>query len=221
MPHASTTFSVLRSSIGAKALMAVTGVVLFGFVLGHMVGNLQVFAGPERLNGYAKTLHSMPALVWIVRLTLLFALVLHIVASVKVAIRSKRARPERYHRVRYGAATYASRTMRLSGPIIAAFVIYHLMHFTTGNAHPSFQPGDVYHNVVVGFSNPLVSGFYILAQILLATHLFHGVWSLFQTLGLNRPGLDRRLRTGAALFATVVAVGNISMPVAVLAGLVR
>lgn len=208
------------STLGKKWLMAVTGIVLFGFVVVHMLGNLQLYAGPEQLNHYAELLRKNMALLWAARAVLLFAVGVHIVAAFQVWIRSRRSRPVRYRVFRPPAVDYAARTMAWTGPIVAAFVVYHLLHFTSGTVHPDFQPGDVYHNVVVGFSNPLVAGFYMLANLLLAVHLYHGLWSLFQTLGLEHPKLDPWRRRAAAGFAVVIAAGNLSMPLAVLTGLV-
>jgi succinate dehydrogenase / fumarate reductase cytochrome b subunit len=209
------------SSIGKKVVMAVTGLILFGFVVVHMIGNLQVYADPHLLDVYGEKLRAMPPLLWGARLTLLAAVGLHIWSAVGLTRLNQKARPQGYRQLKPVESTYASRTMRWSGVILAAFVIYHLMHFTWGNAHPDFRPGEVGHNFIVGFRNPLVSGFYILSMLLLGMHMWHGIWSMLQTLGLSHPRYNP-LRTAAATFITVIVVGgNISFPVAVLAGLIK
>jgi succinate dehydrogenase / fumarate reductase cytochrome b subunit len=215
--------TLLTSSIGRKWVMAVTGALLFGFVLAHMSGNLLVFLGPEALNEYGEFLHGFlhGAGIWIARAVLLVAVLFHIWAAVSLSIENRTARPVGYRRTHHQASTYASRTMVWGGPIIALFIVYHLLHFTTGQAHPSFVPGDVYHNVVAGFSQPLVVGVYVIAMLALGLHLYHGVWSMLQTIGLSHPRYDAMRKQAAAAFAFVVVVGNISMPVAVLAGFIR
>ena len=209
------------STLGRKVVMAVTGVILFGFVLGHMAGNLLLYAGPEALNAYAEKLRTVPAALWGARAVLLLSVLLHIWAAVSLTRSNKQARPKSYARRDDRAATYASRTMIWSGPLLALFIIYHLMHFTFGSAHPSFDHGDVYHNVVAGFQNPLVSGFYIVAMLALGLHLYHGVYSATQSVGLNHAQINSYRRGFAALFTAVIVVANISFPLAVLAGLVK
>jgi succinate dehydrogenase / fumarate reductase, cytochrome b subunit len=215
--------SFLGSSIGRKIIMAVTGLVLFGFVTGHMVGNLQVFLGPDALNTYAETLREYPALLWAARIGLLVAVGLHIWSATALTLMNRRARPEGYDRYQPQASTYASRTMRWSGVLLLLFIVYHLLHFTFGAevAHPHFIPGDVYHNFVTGFQNPWVSGFYIVAMLALGLHLYHGIWSTLQTVGLSHPRLNRVRYGVAAAITALIVLGNISMPVAVLAGLIR
>lgn len=212
--------TILRSSIGRKAVMAVTGFILFGFVLGHMAGNLQVYLGPEAMNQYARFLREMlhGAGLWIARTTLLVAAVLHVWCATTLTFDGWRARPVAYHRWTADESTYASRTMRWGGVIILLFVVYHLLHLTFGATHPDFVEGDVYHNFVVGFQSVPVSAFYILANLALGLHLYHGVWSLCRTLGLQHPRYVRYAKAAAALFAGVVTGGNVSFPLAVLAG---
>jgi succinate dehydrogenase / fumarate reductase cytochrome b subunit len=221
-------FDFTRSTLAKKAIMAVTGLILFGFVLAHMVGNLKLYGGAEKLNAYAVGLREMGApvfgheeLLWIARAVLLVAVGLHIWSAWAVTRISQKARPQAYAVVSRQAATYASRTMRWGGVIVLAFIIFHLLHLTTGQAHPDFNHGDVYHNVVVGFQNPLVSGFYILAQVFLGLHLYHGLWSLCQSLGWSGPRFDRVRKNFAVVFALVVSLANISFPLAVLAGFVK
>jgi succinate dehydrogenase / fumarate reductase cytochrome b subunit len=203
--------------------MAVTGVILVGFVLGHMIGNLQVYLGPEALNHYGVLLRSLlhGAGLWVVRAVMLTAVALHIWAATSLTLESRRARPVGYREQQWKESTYASRTMRWSGVIILLFVIYHLMHFTTGTAHPNFIEGDIYHNFVTGFQSVPVSIVYIVAMIALGLHLRHGVWSMFQTLGVSHPRYIALAHIAAWLVALLVVVGNISFPVMVLAGIVK
>ena len=216
-----------RSAIGLKALMAVSGIVLFGFVLGHMAGNLKLYLGPEAINHYAEWLREMgtpllprAGLLWIARIGLLLAVVVHIGAAWKLTLINRRARPHDYEGRSVVQATYAARTMRWGGVILLLFVLYHLADLTFGWANPDFVPGDVYHNVVAGFSVWWVSALYIVGQVALAFHLYHGLWSLFQSLGWNHPAYNDWRRRFAAAFALVVAAGNLSFPLAVLSGLV-
>jgi succinate dehydrogenase / fumarate reductase cytochrome b subunit len=213
----------LESSIGRKVVMAVTGVILFGFVVAHMLGNLQVYLGPEALNHYGEFLRTMlhGTGLWIARAVLLVAVALHIWSATSLTLSSRRARPEGYREQKWREATYASRTMRWSGAILFFFIVYHLLHFTTGTLHPSFIEGDVYHNFVAGFRVVPVSIFYIVAMVLLGLHLRHGVWSMFQTLGVSHPRYIRIAHVGAWIFAALVVAGNISFPLAVLAGIVK
>lgn len=208
----------LRSTIGLKILMAVTGVILFGFLVGHVAGNLLFFAGQEALDKYSKFLQESKALLWGARLTLLASVIAHIYASIVLTLRSKEARPVAYRQKEALGSTFASRTMMWSGPVIAIFVVYHILHFTTGQAHPHFQHGAVYQNVVAGFKVAWVALFYMVSMVLLGFHLAHGVWSMMQTLGLNNPNWDRRLRCAAILFSVLVVGGFIAIPLAVLAG---
>lgn len=207
-----------RATVGKKFVMAVTGILLFGFVVVHMIGNLQIYQGPEKLNHYAELLRNLPALVWGARIVLGFCVLVHILAAVQLTLRNWGSRPVKYRIRHYQEADYAARTMVWSGPIIAAFVVYHLLHFTVGSVHPSFVATDVYHNVVAGFQVPAVAIFYMLANGLLGFHLYHGLWSLFQTFGLNHPAYNAWRRVVAAAFATVIGVANISIPLAVLLG---
>jgi succinate dehydrogenase / fumarate reductase, cytochrome b subunit len=217
-----------RAAVGKKAVMAVTGILLLGFVLIHMLGNLHLYEGPGHLDDYGSFLRQVgaPALppngaLWLARLVLLGAVVLHIWAAWQVSRMSRAARPARYEHKAVVHTTYASRTMRWGGVIILLFIVYHILHFTTGTVHPSFEEGAVYHNVVTGFSVWWVSLFYIVAQIALGFHLYHGVWSLFQSLGWNHPRFNHWREGLAHAFAWIVTLGNISFPIAVLVGWVR
>lgn len=219
-----------NTSIGKKAVMAVTGVALVGFVIAHMAGNLKIFLGPAAFDAYARGLREFgePFLayeqaLWTARLVLVVAVVLHIVAAVQLTQMSWAARPIAYTDKEAVAATYAARTMRWGGVILLLFVIYHLLHFTAGvvgYAPGQFQPGSVYRNVVIGFSVWYVSAFYIVAQAALGLHLYHGVWSMFQTLGM-RARDNGAYRGLAVVVAVLVVAGNVSIPLAVLAGVVK
>ena len=203
--------------------MAVTGIVLFGFVLGHMLGNFQVFLGPEAFNAYSVTLHEMlhGAGLWVVRGVLLLSVVLHIVSSTSLTLLSRRARPVGYRTVAYTEATYASRTMRWSGPIILAFVVYHLLDLTLGRVNPGFDPANPYRNLVASFSRPVVVAFYAASVLALGFHLRHGVWSMLQSLGVSHPRYDPWRKRASTAFAVVVTAGFLIVPFAVQAGWVR
>jgi succinate dehydrogenase / fumarate reductase cytochrome b subunit len=212
-----------RSTIGRKVLMAVTGLILFGFVVGHLVGNLQVYLGPHAMNDYAvflrEFLHGTG--IWIARAVLLAAVVLHIWAAVSLSLESRSARPQGYRVETHRASTYASRTMIWSGPLLALFIAYHLAHLTFGTVHPEFVEGDVYHNFISGFASWPVSILYIAAMLALGLHLYHGVWSQLQTLGLSHPRWNPLRKAFAVAVTLFVVLGNISFPVAVLAGWLR
>jgi succinate dehydrogenase / fumarate reductase cytochrome b subunit len=217
-----------EAPIGKKAIMAMTGVILFGYVVAHLLGNLQIYGDPEQINKYAAFLHnpSSAGLLWVARSTLLVAVGLHILASLQLWKLKNDARPVAYVKKDDAAATYASRTMMWSGPIVGAFVIFHVLHLTVGAVGPSpqeFGPNEpnVYANVIAGFSNPAISAFYILAIVLLCLHLYHGLWSMFQSLGFSHPRYTPKLKMGAAIFAILIAIGNCSIPIAVMAGLVK
>lgn len=216
----STARTFLQSAIGKKVVMAVTGVILVGFVLAHMAGNLQVYLGPEAMNAYAAALRELlhGAGLWIARLVLLAAVGLHVWAATSLTLQSRAARPVGYRRFQAREATYASRTMRWSGVLLALFILFHILHLTTGTVHPSFETHDVYHNFVAGFRSVPVAVVYIVAMVLLGLHLRHGVWSMLQTLGVSHPRYERVAKVAAAAVATVVVVGNVSFPVAVLLG---
>ncbi len=212
-----------QSTNGKKAVMAVTGVVLFLFVLGHMLGNLQIYDGAARLNAYGRFLKNTGELLWIVRFVLLTCVGLHILASVQLWARNRRARPVGYSHKKSVNSSYADRTMYWSGPIVLAFIIFHLLEFTAGVIHPEsrFIDGDVYHNVVAGFRVWWVSAWYIFSMILLGFHLRHGLWSMFQSVGLNHPRHTPVLQRAAFWIALLITLGYISIPVSVLAGWVR
>jgi len=205
-----------RSTVGRKIVMAVTGMILVGFVTVHMTGNLLIFKGPAAINGYSRFLHRATELLWPLRLVLLTALIFHVHSAWSLTRDARAARPEGYAQRKLQAATWSARTMRWGGVLLLVFVVFHLLHFTTGTLHPEFDPHDVYSNVVIGFSIPAVAIFYVIAMAALALHLHHGVWSLFQTLGLNHPHLNPARRRLATFLAVVVPVGFAAIPVAVM-----
>jgi succinate dehydrogenase / fumarate reductase, cytochrome b subunit len=211
---------LLATTVGKKVVMAVTGLILFGFVIVHMLGNLQVYVGPDAINLYGLTLHTFlhGGGIWLFRAVLLIAVVLHIWAMTALTLVNRRARDVGYREWKARESSYASRTMRWSGVFLLAFIIYHLLHFTTGDLHPDFIPGDVYHNVISGFQVVPVAIVYILATLALGLHLFHGSWSMLQTLGLNHPRYNRLRNVVCVGLSVLVVIGNLSFPVAVLAG---
>jgi succinate dehydrogenase / fumarate reductase cytochrome b subunit len=210
--------------VGKKYAMAVSGVVLMLFVFVHMLGNLKLYLGASALDTYSRWLRTAgePALpretlLWAVRILLLAAVVVHVHAAYSLTRVNRRARPEAYRSQRdYVAASFASRTMRWTGILVVLFVVFHLLDLTWGTANPDFRAGDPYRNVVESFQRWPVAIAYIVANLALATHLYHGAGSLFQSIGL----LFRRRRAFAIAFATVIAAGNISFPLAVLTGVV-
>jgi succinate dehydrogenase / fumarate reductase cytochrome b subunit len=211
-----------QTTVFKKAIMAITGMILFLFVIGHMIGNLQIFLGRETLDAYGHFLHSVPELLWPVRIVLLAAVTLHIISTIQLATVKNAARPVQYVKKNDSHSSYASRTMYWSGPIVAAFIVYHILHLTLGVAQPSvYVQGAVYDNVVYGFQNYAISGFYILSMALLCTHLYHGAWSMFQSVGINHPRYTPMLRKFAALMAIVIFIGNVSIPVSVMLGIVK
>jgi len=211
----------LSSTLGKKILMAVTGIILFGFVVGHMLGNLQIYLGEERLNHYAELLQANKPFLWTFRSVMLFCVGVHILAAVQVWLRNRAARPVKYRVFRPPAVDYAARTMVWSGPILALFITYHLLDFTVGTTNPNFVRGEVFQNVVASFSNPLIAIFYMAANLLLAFHLYHGLWSLFQTFGWDHARFGWVRRALAVVFSVLIGAGNISIPLAVLTGVVR
>lgn len=210
-----------EATIVKKAIMAVTGLVLFGFVTGHLLGNLQVFLGPVRLNAYAAFLKSNVELLWGTRIVLLVCVVAHIVVTIQLAQLKSKARPVGYVRKKNPHSGAASRTMYYSGPMIAAFIIYHLLHFTVGAVHPRFVEGDVYANLVYGFLQWPVSLAYAIAIGLLCLHLNHGIYSIFQTLGLAHPKYMPGIKKAAMAISILFFVGFVSIPAAVLTGFVH
>jgi succinate dehydrogenase / fumarate reductase cytochrome b subunit len=218
-PHA-----FVASTIGRKVLMAVTGLVLVGFVVVHMLGNLQMFLPDhEAMNRYGRFLRELlhGGGLWATRAVLLAAVLLHVGAAWSLTRTNRKARPIPYKVVTPDASTYASRTMRWSGPILVLFIVYHLLHFTVGSVHPAFIEGDVYRNVIVGFSVWPVSLFYLVAMSALGLHLRHGAWSMLQTLGVSHPRWDAARNLTATVLTMIVVLGFASVPLAVLAGVLK
>jgi len=217
-----------NSTLGMKFTMAVTGIILVGFVVGHMLGNLKVYMGAEALDGYAHGLREFgyPILgenqfLWIARIVLLAAVLLHIRSAIKLSRINRRARPQGYAKSHRSESTYASHSMRIGGIFLIFFIFYHIFHFTTGQAHHDFVYGQVYDNVVSGFQIWWVAGIYLLAMIPLGLHLYHGVWSMLQTLGASHPRYNHLRRRLSLAVALIVVLGNISFPLAVLTGVVK
>jgi succinate dehydrogenase / fumarate reductase, cytochrome b subunit len=210
-------------------IVAVTGVILMLFVIGHLLGNLQIFLGPRWINDYAQHLRDLGALLWLVRIVLLVAVLLHIYFTVLLAIENRRARPRAYVKKENVKASFASRHMVVSGLVVLAFIIFHLLHFTGRKfdrhfpllKNDSLNHYDVYSMMVYGFQNVYVSAFYIIGLFLLTLHLTHGASSFFQSLGLNDKKLTPRFAFGARVFAWFLFIGYSSIPVAVLMGLVK
>jgi succinate dehydrogenase / fumarate reductase cytochrome b subunit len=211
------------SSIGQKVVMAVSGLVLYGFVVGHMIGNLQIYLGPAAINHYGVFLREFlhGAGIWIARGTLLFAVVLHVWTATTLTLGNWSARPVGYRQWQARQSSYASRTMVWSGPILAVFILYHLAHMTFGVANAGFVEGQIYRNMVLGFLNPFASAFYILAMLALGLHMYHGFWSMLHTLGLSHARWDALRRSFALALSGLVVAGNVSIPLAVLTGLVH
>jgi len=231
------TRGLFRTTVGKKAVMAATGIILFGFVAGHLAGNLKLYqgryaegphAGEWKIDVYGEALRELGAPVlgrgqalWLVRLVLLAAVGLHGWSAWSLTRQSWDARPIKYEKSAVVQSTYAARTMRWGGVILALFVAYHLADLTWGWTNPEFVHGRVHDNLVASFRRLPVAGLYAVANLALGLHLFHGVWSLFQSLGWSHARLDPWRRRLAAAFAVLVTVGNVSFPVAVLAGVVR
>ena len=212
-----------KSQVGKKIVMAVTGLIGVGFIVGHMLGNLQMFQGPDKMNGYAAFLHSLGGLLWLARAVLLGAVVLHVVAAVQLTRQKQKARPgqQGYKKWEPQVSTFASRSIRWGGAYLLLWLVFHVLHFTARAIFPGYSETDVYGNVVKGFSNPIVVAGYVLAMFWLALHLYHGAWSSIRTLGLSRPSGRPTHRTIATAVAAVVALGFVVVPLAVLFRLVK
>lgn len=217
-----------KSSVGAKQVMAVTALLLVGFLIMHMIGNLQLFAGREAVNSYAAMLKGLGPLLWVARIILLMATVAHVASAIRVVKLNRAARPIAYKKVATERSSISSRSMLISGLVLAAFLIFHLVHFTLGggpmseafNSVDAQGRHDVYTMTVLGFQNPGISIFYIVAMGLLCMHLSHGVTSFFQTLGINHPKYNGAIKMTGPVIAGILLVGNCSMPIAVLAKVV-
>jgi len=210
------------TSIGKKAVMAVTGFLLFGFVLVPLVGSLLVYSGPAQLNAYAVFLRKVPALLWLARATLFVAVVIHALFGLQLKLQAWRSRGARYARFTPVESTLSSRNMIWTGLMVGFFVVYHLLHFTLGTVLPGFNEHDVYRNFVTGFQVVPVSVAYMAAMVLLGLHLYHGTWSMFQSVGLSQNPKYDFWRRAFATCATLGIVGaNLLFPISVLAGWVK
>jgi succinate dehydrogenase / fumarate reductase cytochrome b subunit len=210
-----------QSSVGKKAVMAVTGLVMIAFLISHVLGNLQVFAGPLKINEYSAALRRLGPLLWLARAGLLVALVLHVIAAYQLTRRKQVARPVGYAHQEPQVSTVAARTIRWGGVLLLVFIVLHLLHFTFGTIHPAFDHKDVYGNIIAGFQIWWVALLYVLAMIGLGLHLYHGTWSSIRTLGLTRPSSDPLKRRVAAVLAWAIYLGFSIIPIAVFARLIR
>ena len=220
--------SQIQTSLSSKVAVALTGLGLVGFVVFHMLGNLQVFEGPDALNGYAAFLREMPIVLWTARLGLLAVAVVHIGMAIQLALRNRRARPVAYAVREYRAATLASRTMALTGSLLLLFIVFHLLHLTAGLVDPSFHiqvdeggHPDVYGKVIHAFNNPLYVALYCAGQLVLGLHLSQAVSGSLQTLGLEHAALNRLFKVAGPAVALFVVLGNLMIIFAVFLGLVR
>lgn len=216
--------SLIDTTVGKKAILAVTGAVLYGFVIGHMAGNLQVFLGPEQFNGYAHSIKSNALLLWGVRGVLLASIAAHIFISLSLVAKTAGARSIGYRAKENVATNYSAMTMKYGGPAIALYILFHLAHFTfpgVAMGHYKHSATDAYANFVNGFQVPWVTAIYVVAQFFVGMHLYHGAYSLFQTLGLNHTRYNKLIRSVPRILGVSVAAGNIAMPLAVLSGIVR
>lgn len=220
--------TLYRSSIGKKAIMAITGLIGIGFVILHMVGNLKVFMGADSFNHYAEFLREFgePALpystvLWIIRIVLLVSVILHITAAYQLTRQDLAGRPIGYVRKKEVQSTFAARTIRWGGVIVALFLVYHLAHMTLGWVHPTFIHGDAYHNYVSAFQIWWVTLLYTLPMLAFGFHVYHGFWSMFQTLGLNNRTYNQLLRTLALLIALGLVGGFLAPALAVQFGIVQ
>src|SRR5438309_96424 len=205
--------TLYRSTIGKKFIMAITGLVLVGFVIAHMLGNLQAFLGPAKLDAYAAFLKATPELLWLERIVVFLAIVFHALMAWQLTQIKRAARPVGYERRDPQVSTLASRTMRWGGVLLLVFIVFHILHFTTGTVfpfasrpdarYPGFSETDVYGNVVSAFRNPWVVLFYVVSMLFLLLHIFHGAWSSVRTLGVSQPSRDPLHRRVSTIIAVV------------------
>jgi succinate dehydrogenase cytochrome b subunit len=217
-----------QSSIGKKIVVALTGICLMLFVLGHLLGNLQIYLGAEQLNAYSQHLQDLGPLLWVVRIVLLAIILTHIIATIQLAVQNRAAKPRKYAVGGYQRSTLASRTMVISGLIVLCFIIFHLLHFTFQSVHPEFRHmldgqgrHDVYRMMVAGFRRPFISFFYALGLFLLAGHVSHGFQSVTQTLGINNRKISGLISNGGRIFSWLVFIGFVSIPATILLHIVK
>lgn len=210
-----------HTAVGKKVAMALSGILLVAFLVSHMASNVLVFADPAKLDAYAEWLRGFGPLLWVARAGLLALVAIHIAAAYQLTRQAQAARSVRYAKAEHQVSTYAARTMRYGGVLIAVFIVYHILHYTTGHLHPDFVPGEVGRNLVVGMQVKWTAAFYAVVMVALGAHFYHGIWSVFQTLGLNHPSWNRTRITLAVGLTLVVAGGFLSIPLAALAGLLR
>lgn len=225
------TSGYFKTSIGKKFVVAFTGILLVGFVIAHMIGNLQIYAGPEKINAYGKFLKDLGPGLWVMRIGVLVAFLFHVLYTVQLRMANNSARPVKYAYMKTKQASGASLYMAVSGLTVLAFVVYHILHFTLGITNPEYlnleynlkgeAVHDIYAMVVTGFQDPMISGAYIVAMALLTWHLSHGISSIFQTLGIDSPKHNERLKSFAYLVSSVLFLGNVSIPVTILLGIVK
>ena len=214
-------FALWGTTVGKKVAMAVTGIIMVLFLVSHMISNVLIFRSPEHLDSYAAWLRSLGPALWVARAGLLAAVGIHIAAAYQLTMLARRARPVAYASHEYQVATYASRTMRWGGVMLLVFIVFHILHFTTGTFHPDFRPGEVARNVVVGFQVTPVAVFYLVAMAFLGLHFSHGIWSAFQTVGLHHPAYTRARRLLAWGLAILVAGGLATIPAAAILGYLK
>lgn len=210
-----------RTAVGKKIAMAVSGILLVGFLISHMASNVLVFVDPAKLDAYAEWLRSFGALLWVARAGLLALVLIHIVAAWELTQMARKARPTSYARAERQVSSYAARTMRWGGVLIVVFIVFHILHYTTGTLHPDFVPGEVGRNLIVGMQVTWTAVFYAVTMVAIGAHLYHGIWSVFQTLGLNHPAWNRSRMTLALGLTALVAGGFLSIPLAALFGLLH
>jgi succinate dehydrogenase / fumarate reductase, cytochrome b subunit len=211
-----------NSSVGKKIVMAVTGLIWLAYLITHVLANLLVFQGPGKINAYSAFLHGTGGALWGARLVLIAALILHVIAAIQLAGRRQDARPAGYAAgLEHQVSTWASRSIRWGGALILVFLLYHILHFTVGTAHPNFVVGDPYHNVAAGFRSLPVVVLYLIAMGAVGLHLYHGVWSSGRSLGMSPPSPHPLRRTVALVLALLVWLGFTVIPIAVYAGVVR
>ncbi len=211
--------AVWQTAVGKKVAMAVTGVLLVLFLISHMISNVLVFVNPQHLDDYGAWLRSFGPLLWVARLGLLAAVSIHIAAAWQLTRMARSARPTGYDRHELQASSYAAHTMRWGGVLLLTFIVFHILHLTLGTLHPDFREGAVSANLKRGLAVPPVAIFYAVAMVFLGLHFGHGIWSVFQTLGLNHPAWNRSRKVIAVGLALLVAGGLLSIPLAALLGL--